>query len=106
MAAAVDASGVAFGSPSTWRGEAVLRFSVSNWLTEPDDVERTVEVVREAVGSTARGDRAQRATSPMFSGPPRTPASPRGLAARRQHTAVADRGRPTRRVRATSRRRA
>ncbi|MFF1633690.1 pyridoxal phosphate-dependent decarboxylase family protein [Leifsonia sp. NPDC058248] len=55
VAAAVDASGVAFGSPSTWRGEAVLRFSVSNWLTGPDDVERTLEVVREAVGSTARG---------------------------------------------------
>jgi glutamate/tyrosine decarboxylase-like PLP-dependent enzyme len=54
VAAAVDASGTAFGSPSTWRGEAVLRFSVSNWLTGPEDVERTLAVVREAVGSVAR----------------------------------------------------
>lgn len=50
VAAAVDASGTAYGSPSQWQGRAVLRFSVSNWLTSPDDVERTVEVVREAVG--------------------------------------------------------
>ncbi|WP_224760697.1 MULTISPECIES: pyridoxal-dependent decarboxylase [unclassified Salinibacterium] len=43
--------GVAFASPSTWRGRAVLRFSVSNWATDATDVERTVEAVRRAITS-------------------------------------------------------
>ncbi|WP_314149214.1 aminotransferase class V-fold PLP-dependent enzyme, partial [uncultured Leifsonia sp.] len=43
VGAALTAGGVALASPSTWRGRAVLRFSVSNWLTDADEAARTVE---------------------------------------------------------------
>lgn len=48
---ALLADGVALASPSSWRGQAVLRFSVSNWLTDSAEAERTVEAVRRAVAS-------------------------------------------------------
>lgn len=40
--------GSALASPSTWHGRAVLRFSVSNWLTDSEEAGRTVEAVRRA----------------------------------------------------------
>jgi glutamate/tyrosine decarboxylase-like PLP-dependent enzyme len=46
---ALLADGVALASPSTWRGRAVLRFSVSNWLTDSAEAARTVDAVRAAV---------------------------------------------------------
>lgn len=49
---ALDAGGVALASPSTWHGRAVLRFSVSNWLTDATEAARTVAAVREAVAAT------------------------------------------------------
>ena len=36
-------------TPSTWRGRAVLRISVSNWRTTAEDVERTLEAVRRVL---------------------------------------------------------
>lgn len=50
VAAAVRASGVAFVTPSKWRGRPVLRISVSGWRTDADDVERTVS----AIGAASR----------------------------------------------------
>jgi glutamate/tyrosine decarboxylase-like PLP-dependent enzyme len=44
------AEGTAWMTPSTWRGQAVLRISVSNWRTTADDVDRTVAAVRRALG--------------------------------------------------------
>ena len=44
--------GIALASPSTWRGRAVLRFSVSNWLTDGTEAARTLAAVREAVAVT------------------------------------------------------
>ncbi|WP_431279836.1 pyridoxal phosphate-dependent decarboxylase family protein [Leifsonia poae] len=51
VGAKLDAAGVVFASPSRWQERAVLRFSVSNWLTDATEVERTVEAVRAAVGA-------------------------------------------------------
>jgi glutamate/tyrosine decarboxylase-like PLP-dependent enzyme len=51
VAAALDGAGAAFASPSRWQDQAVLRFSVSNWLTDEAEVERTLEAVRTAVAS-------------------------------------------------------
>jgi hypothetical protein len=48
---ALRQSGVALASPSEWHGRAVLRFSVSNWLTDRVEAARTVEAVREAVAA-------------------------------------------------------
>jgi glutamate/tyrosine decarboxylase-like PLP-dependent enzyme len=41
----VLADGSAVLTPSTWRGRAVLRCSVSNWSTTEDDIDRTVAVL-------------------------------------------------------------
>jgi glutamate/tyrosine decarboxylase-like PLP-dependent enzyme len=41
--------GTAVLTPSTWRGRAVLRFSVSNWSTTDDDVDRTVAALARIV---------------------------------------------------------
>ena len=43
----------ALASPSVWHGRAVLRFSVSNWLTDAEEAGRTVAAVRRAVDATA-----------------------------------------------------
>ena len=44
------AEGTAWMTPSTWRGRAVLRISVSNWRTSEADVDRTLEAVRRVLG--------------------------------------------------------
>ncbi|MFJ8895888.1 pyridoxal phosphate-dependent decarboxylase family protein [Leifsonia sp. NPDC102414] len=41
--------GVAFGSPSHWHGRDVLRFSVSNWLTDRAEARRTAAAVADAL---------------------------------------------------------
>lgn len=43
---AVNASGEAFFSGTTWRGLRAMRVSVVNWRTTTSDVERTVTAVR------------------------------------------------------------
>ncbi|MFE4952234.1 pyridoxal phosphate-dependent decarboxylase family protein [Leifsonia sp. NPDC056665] len=48
---ALRQGGVALASPSEWHGRAVLRFSVSNWLTDRMEAGRTLDAVREAAAS-------------------------------------------------------
>jgi glutamate/tyrosine decarboxylase-like PLP-dependent enzyme len=42
------ADGTAWMSGSRWRGQSVLRISVSNWATTADDVERSLAALRRA----------------------------------------------------------
>ena len=42
------ADGTAWMSGSRWRGRDVLRVSVSNWSTDEDDVDASVDAVRRA----------------------------------------------------------
>jgi glutamate/tyrosine decarboxylase-like PLP-dependent enzyme len=49
VAARLVADGTAWMSPSVWRGQDVLRISVSNWSTDDEDVRRSVEALRRAV---------------------------------------------------------
>src|SRR4051812_18499183 len=51
VGAALLADGMALASPSAWRGRAVLRFSISNWLTDADEATHTVDAVRRAVAA-------------------------------------------------------
>jgi glutamate/tyrosine decarboxylase-like PLP-dependent enzyme len=43
--------GTAVLTPSTWRGRAVLRCSVSNWSTTDEDVDRTLDALRRIAAS-------------------------------------------------------
>ncbi|WP_375491399.1 pyridoxal phosphate-dependent decarboxylase family protein [uncultured Jatrophihabitans sp.] len=43
------ADGTTWISGSRWRGQAVLRVSVSNWSTGPDDVRRSLEALRAVI---------------------------------------------------------
>ena len=47
--AAVNASGEAFFTGSTWRGRRVMRVSVCNWRTNEVDVERAVDAFRRVL---------------------------------------------------------
>jgi glutamate/tyrosine decarboxylase-like PLP-dependent enzyme len=48
---AVNASGKAFFSGTTWRGMYAIRVSVVNWRTTAEDVAVTVAAVKEAAMS-------------------------------------------------------
>jgi glutamate/tyrosine decarboxylase-like PLP-dependent enzyme len=50
--AAVQESGEAWMSGTTWEGRAAIRISVSNWRTSDEDVARTVAAFRRAVGAS------------------------------------------------------
>ena len=52
------ADGTTWMSGSTWRGRAVIRVSVSNWSTDDEDVERSVDALHRAVLETARASQA------------------------------------------------
>ena len=41
----LQASGVAYPSGTTFRGQAAIRFSVANWATDADDVKQTVSAL-------------------------------------------------------------
>jgi glutamate/tyrosine decarboxylase-like PLP-dependent enzyme len=43
--AAINATGEAFFTGSTWKGRRVMRISVSSWQTTDEDVERVVQAV-------------------------------------------------------------
>jgi glutamate/tyrosine decarboxylase-like PLP-dependent enzyme len=43
--AAINATGEAFFTGSTWKGRRVMRISVVNWRTSPSDVDRAVTAV-------------------------------------------------------------
>ena len=45
----IQSQGVAWFGGVSWRGMRVMRVSVCNWLTTGDDVDRTLESVREAL---------------------------------------------------------
>jgi glutamate/tyrosine decarboxylase-like PLP-dependent enzyme len=47
--AAVNDSGEAFFTGSTWRGRRVMRVSVCNWRTNEADVERAVAAFRRVL---------------------------------------------------------
>jgi glutamate/tyrosine decarboxylase-like PLP-dependent enzyme len=49
--AAINASGEAFFSGSTWRGRRVMRVSVCNWRTTAGDVDRAVAAAADAVAA-------------------------------------------------------
>ncbi|MEP6979875.1 MAG: aminotransferase class V-fold PLP-dependent enzyme [Nakamurella sp.] len=49
LAARLTAGGVVQVSGSRWRGRAVVRFSLSNWSTDTDDLVRTVDEVRRCL---------------------------------------------------------
>jgi glutamate/tyrosine decarboxylase-like PLP-dependent enzyme len=51
--AAVQASGEAWMSGTTWDGRAAIRISVSNWRTSDDDVARTVAAFQAAMSADA-----------------------------------------------------
>jgi glutamate/tyrosine decarboxylase-like PLP-dependent enzyme len=48
LAARVQASGEAWFGPTHWRGRSAVRFSVASWMTDKDDIERTLDAVAEA----------------------------------------------------------
>ena len=89
--ARVQADGTAWMGGTTWRGEAAMRISVSNWSTTEADADRTVDVIlrcaRERVrlvlsGGTIRpraaGQMLPRADPPSRSTPRRAPPRRRG----------------------------
>jgi len=47
----VQEDGTCWLGPSTWRGMAVMRISVSNWSTTTEDVDRSVAAILRAAGS-------------------------------------------------------
>lgn len=47
--AAINASGEAFFSGTSWQGERTMRISVCNWQTNEDDVRRTVAAAAQAL---------------------------------------------------------
>jgi glutamate/tyrosine decarboxylase-like PLP-dependent enzyme len=49
LLAAVQASGEAWMSGTTWDGRAAIRLSVSNWRTSERDIERTLAAFRSAL---------------------------------------------------------
>ena len=49
--AAINASGEAFFSSTTWRRMRAMRVSVVNWQTSDEDVQRTIEAVRQVLQS-------------------------------------------------------
>ena len=51
VAARLMAYGTAWMTGSRWRGQAVLRISVSNWSTTDDDVARSLAALRQAAGA-------------------------------------------------------
>jgi glutamate/tyrosine decarboxylase-like PLP-dependent enzyme len=48
--AAVQRDGTCWLGGTTWRGEYVLRISVSNWATTDDDIDRSADAIVAAVG--------------------------------------------------------
>jgi glutamate/tyrosine decarboxylase-like PLP-dependent enzyme len=48
------ADGTAWMSGSRWRDRYVLRISVSNWSTTPDDVDRSLAALRKSAGPVSR----------------------------------------------------
>lgn len=54
VVAAIQQHGVAWMGATTWRGERLMRISVSNWQTDSDDVARSAESVIKCYRTCAR----------------------------------------------------
>jgi glutamate/tyrosine decarboxylase-like PLP-dependent enzyme len=52
--AAVNATGEAFFSGTTWRGERAMRVSVVSWKTTDEDVDRVVNAVANVLKTSRR----------------------------------------------------
>ena len=52
---AVQADGTIWLGGTTWHGRAAMRISVSGWMTETDDVERSIDAILRAARSTPAG---------------------------------------------------
>jgi glutamate/tyrosine decarboxylase-like PLP-dependent enzyme len=46
----VQAEGTCWATGTTWRGRAAMRVSVSNWSTDEDDVDRSIEAILTMLG--------------------------------------------------------
>ena len=47
----VQAGGVAWMGGTTWQGRPAIRFSVSNWRTTEDDIDRTLAAFEQALAA-------------------------------------------------------
>jgi aromatic-L-amino-acid decarboxylase len=54
--AAINATGEAFFSGTTWNGKNAMRVSVVNWRTNDEDVRRTIQAVRHVVKELQKSD--------------------------------------------------
>ena len=54
--AAVNATGEAFFSGTTWRGRRAMRVSVVNWRTNQSDVERAINAVASVLATRSEID--------------------------------------------------
>jgi glutamate/tyrosine decarboxylase-like PLP-dependent enzyme len=54
VTAAINASGEAFFTGTTWRGRRCMRVSVSSWRTTAEDVDRAVAAAQRALASGTR----------------------------------------------------
>ena len=52
---AVQADGTIWLGGTTWHGRRAMRISVSGWMTETDDVERSIDAILRAARSTPDG---------------------------------------------------
>jgi hypothetical protein len=51
----VQADGTIWLGGTTWHGRKAMRISVSGWMTEADDVERSIDAIVRAARSTPSG---------------------------------------------------
>jgi glutamate/tyrosine decarboxylase-like PLP-dependent enzyme len=51
----IQLDGTCWLGGTTWRGRPAIRVSLSNWMTDEDDVRRSAGAIREAVAVTAAG---------------------------------------------------
>jgi glutamate/tyrosine decarboxylase-like PLP-dependent enzyme len=51
----VQAEGTCFPTATTWRGQSLMRISVSNWQTAADDVDRSVTAILECYDKLRAG---------------------------------------------------
>jgi threonine aldolase len=47
----IQEEGTCWLGATTWRGERLLRISISNWATSDEDIDRCVAVIAAALGS-------------------------------------------------------
>jgi glutamate/tyrosine decarboxylase-like PLP-dependent enzyme len=57
VVAAIAREGTAFVSGTTWRGMRLMRISVSNWTTDEDDVDRTLDAMLRCADQVASAPR-------------------------------------------------